>query len=70
MWHDLASSLESTTQLVMLGFVLMASQHPLAMAGTVLLFVVLAVMLVAETIEERRAESASGKAMPIRIKRS
>lgn len=69
MWHDLALSLESTTQLVMFGFVLMASQHPLAMAGIVLLFVVMAVMLVAETIEDRRADSASGRALPIRVKR-
>ena len=38
MWHDLASSLESTGQLVMFGFVLMGSQHPLATAGIVLLF--------------------------------
>ena len=58
MWHDLASSLESTTQLVMLGFVLMASQHPLAMAGSVLVFILIAVMLVIETIEDRKADLA------------
>ena len=69
MWHDLALSLETTTQLVMFGFVLMASQHPLALAGIVLFFVVMAVMLVAETVEDRRAVSASGEALPIRFKR-
>ena len=69
MWHDFASSLESTMQLVMLGFVIMASQHPLAMAGTVLVFILIAVMLVIETIEDRRADLAAGDALPIRVKR-
>ena len=67
MWHDLASSLESTWQMVMFGFVLMGSQHPLATAGIVLLFVFLAAMLVAETIAERRAGSGSDEPLRIRL---
>ncbi len=69
MWHDLASSLESTTQLVIFGLVLMVSQHPVAMGGIVLVFILMAVMLVAETIEDRNAGSGSGVIVPIRIKR-
>ncbi len=69
MWHDFASSLESTVQLVMFGFVLMGSQHPLATAGIVLLFVLLAAMLVAESIAERRADSEPGEVLRIRLKR-
>ena len=69
MWHDLASSLESTAQLVVFGFVLMGAQHPLATAGLVLFFVLLAAMLVAETIQDRRAESAPREAVRIRLKR-
>ncbi len=69
MWHEFASSLESTAQLVMFGFVLMGSQHPLASAGIVLFFVVLAAMLLADTREERKANSASDEALRIRVKR-
>ena len=53
MWHDLASSLESSAQIVVFGFVLMGSQHPLATAGIALFFVLLAAMILAETIEAR-----------------
>ena len=69
MWYGFASSLESTAQIVVFGFVLMGSQHPLATAGIVLFFVLLAAMLVAETIAERRAASEPGEALRIRLKR-
>ena len=69
MWHDLVSSLESTMQLMMFGLVLMGSQHPLATAGIVLLFALLAAMLLAEHFEERKAGLQSGEAVRIRIKR-
>ena len=67
MWHDLASSLESTGQLVMYGFVLMGSQHPLATVGIVLLFVLLAAMLAAETMAERRAGSELDESLQVRL---
>lgn len=67
MWHDLASSLESTGQLVIFGFVLMGSQHPLATIGIVVLFVLLAAMLVAETLAERRAGSELDESLRVRL---
>ncbi len=69
MWHNLVSSLESTVQLVMFGLILMGSQHPWAMGGIVLFFVVMIAMLVAESVEDRRAAPRSAAAAPIRVKR-
>ena len=69
MWHELASSMESTAQLILFGFVLMGSQHPLATAGIILFFVLLAVMLVAETLEDRKVDWRSGETLRIRTKR-
>ena len=67
MWYDLASSLELTGQMVMFGFVLMGSQHPLATAGIALLFVFLAAMLVAETTAERRADGDPDEPLRARL---
>ena len=68
MWHGFVSSLDTTVHVVIFGCILMGSQHPLATGGIILFFLILAAMLVAESIKDRRADLQSREASPIRIK--
>ena len=69
MWHEIVSSLDTTVQLIIFGFVLIGSQHPVATVGIILFFAVVAAMLILESIEDRRASSRSRAAGPIRLQR-